>query len=283
MIRVVQQPWNTLSPAEQTLIRRGLWQSRLAGTVQQYGIDLRWAGADDAPPPRSYTRDEQLALVPRLAAAAVGLAERGLLTVRVRQGPGAAPSDPVLTGPALRDALAEPANWLWNPHPALTLDLDATEPARAWWHASAFPEEDAAGRPAWDELTDGQRELLVCASETSGLLTGPFGIWEDLPSDLTGTELTAWLDRQLAPLLPFVREGWIEVRHFAADSTDGYTVIPLDGLRTAFADRSLRHDDGDDWGVGFGCVFTYAGLALWRGSGWNAVWGSRLTLDRGEA
>jgi hypothetical protein len=277
MIRAVK-PWNALSPAEQTLMRCGLWQSRLAGTIQQYGIDLRWAGAKGAPPLRSYTRDEQRALVPQLAPVALALVERGLLTVRIRQGLGAAPTDPVVTGSQLRDVLTEPANWLWSPKVEATFDLHATESARESWHASALPAATGDGLPDWDELTREQQEVLVCASEASGMLTGPFGIWEDLPTELTGVAFSEWVDRQLAPLLPFVREGWIEVRHFAVESDDAFTVIPLDDLRTAFADRSLRYDDGDDWGVGLGCVFTYTGLAVWR-SGGSAAWGSRLTFD----
>ncbi|MER7770085.1 hypothetical protein [Kitasatospora sp. NPDC096140] len=271
------QPWNALSPAEQTLMRRGLWQSRLAGTVQQYGIDLRWAGAKDAPPLRSYSRDEQRALVPQLAPVVLDLVERGLLTVRIRQGMGAAPTDPVVTGSQLQHVLAEPANWLWSPKAAATFDLHATESAREWWHTSALPAATGDGLPGWDELTREQQKVLVCAAEFSGMLTGPFGIWEDLPTELTGTELSEWVDRQLAPLLPYVREGWIEVRHFPVESGEAFTVIPLDDLRTAFADRSLRHDDRDDW-VGLGCVFTYTGLAVWR-SGASAAWGSRLTFD----
>ncbi|MER7579826.1 hypothetical protein [Kitasatospora sp. NPDC097691] len=272
------KPWTALSPAEQTLMRRGLWQSRLAGTIQQYGIDLRWAGAKDAPLLRSYTEDEQRALVPRLASVALDLVERGLLTVRTRQGLGAAPTDPVLTGSQLQDVLAEPANWLRSPEAAVTFDLDATEPAREWWQASTLPVVVGDGLPGWDELTREQQEVLVCASEAGGLLTGPFGIWEDLPTESAGVELSEWVDRRLAPLLPYVREGWIEVRHFAVESGDAFTVIPLDDLRTAFADRSLRYDDGDDWGVGFGCVFTYTGLAVWL-SGGSAAWGSRLTFE----
>ncbi|MEU9043196.1 MULTISPECIES: hypothetical protein [unclassified Kitasatospora] len=261
------QPWNALSPAEQTLMRRGLWQSALAGTVQQYGIDLRWAGEQGAPPPRSYTRDEQRALVPQLAAVALDLVERGLLTVRIRQGLGAAPTDPVVTGSQLQDVLAEPANWLWSPKTAATFDLHATESARESWDMSELPAATGDGLPDWDELTREQQKVLVCAAESSGMLTGPFGIWEDLPTELTGVELSEWVDRQLVPLFPYVREGWIEVRHFPVES-DAFTVIPLDDLRTAFADRSLRYDDdGDDWGVGLGCVFTYTGLAVMRSDG----------------
>ncbi|MFF2075064.1 hypothetical protein ACFVXG_09915 [Kitasatospora sp. NPDC058162] len=262
MIRAVK-PWNALSPAEQTLMRCGLWQSCLAGTAQQYGIDLRWAGANDAPPLRSYTRDEQRALVPQLAAVALDLVERGLLTVRTRQGLGAAPTDPVVTGPALREVLAEPANWLWSPKTAVTFDLHATESARESWHASALPAPTGDGLPAWDELSREQQRVLISAAEFSGMLTGPFGIWEDLPTELTGVELSEWVDRQLAPLLPYVREGWLEVRHFPVETGEAFTVIPLEDLRTAFADRSLRCDDAEEW-VGLRCVFTYEGLAVWR-------------------
>ncbi|MFI1105843.1 hypothetical protein [Streptomyces melanogenes] len=78
-------------------------------------------------------------------------------------------------------------------------------------------------------------------------------------------------------MIPFVREGWIEVQHHPDVHGDAFTVIPLDGLRSALADPAVRYE-GDDWGIGVGCTFTYSGLAIWRG-GWSRAWGSRLTLD----
>ncbi|MFB7511111.1 hypothetical protein, partial [Streptomyces broussonetiae] len=119
-------------------------------------------------------------------------------------------------------------------------------------------------------------QVLVCAAEASGMLTGPFGIWEDPPSDLSGTERLDWVDRQLAPLVPFVRAGWIEVQHHPDTDSDAFTVIPLGGLCSALADPIVRYE-GDDWGVGIGCTFTYAGLAIWR-SGWSRAWSSRLNV-----
>lgn len=74
------QSWDSLTIAEQTLIRAALSEARLAGTIQAYGAALRWAGVPDVPP-RSYTVDEQRRLVPHLAGVAVDLATRGLLFV----------------------------------------------------------------------------------------------------------------------------------------------------------------------------------------------------------
>ncbi|WP_145905092.1 hypothetical protein [Kitasatospora viridis] len=272
------QLWDTLSPAEQTLVRQALWRSGLAGTVEQYNTGLRWAGAPGAVQ-RSLGEAEQRVLVPELAAVLVDLAERGLVVVRMRTGMSAAATDPVLTEAELLEVLAEPANWFRRADAAMRFDLDATGIAREWWQDSAVPEEVPDGLPRWDGLTREQQEVLVCASEASGLLTGPFGVLADLPDGLTGAELTDWLDEQLAPLVEFVGRGWLEVRHFATSSGSAYTVVPQAQLRTAFADRELRHDDGDEWGVGFTCVFTYAGLGVWRGSGWGAAWGSTLRFD----
>ncbi|MDH6576462.1 hypothetical protein [Kitasatospora sp. MAP5-34] len=260
-------PWDALTFAEQTLMRRAMFGNGLAWTIQQYGIDLRWAGAEGAPTLRNYTEDEERALVPQLAAAALGLVGRGLMTIRVRQGHFPAASDPVLTGVELREVLADPANWRWESKASRNFDLAATESATEQWRAAASPKVASDALPAWDELSIGQREVLVCAMEGSGMLTGPFGIWEDLPTELGSADRAEWVDHQLAPLLPFVRDGWIEVRHLPGASSDAFTVIPLDELHAAFADPVLRYDgdDGDDWGVGLTCVFTHAGLAVMRG------------------
>ncbi|MET9614660.1 ATP-binding protein [Kitasatospora indigofera] len=98
--------------------------------------------------------------------------------------------------------------------------------------------------------------------EASGMLTGPFGIWADLPDDLAEADRPAWVDAQLAPLLPLVRDGWIEVRYRPDPDRDEFTVIPFEDLRRAFSDPALRRDDADDWGIGLTCVFTHAYLAL---------------------
>jgi hypothetical protein len=119
--------------------------------------------------------------------------------------------------------------------------------------------------------------VLVCAAEFSGMLTGPFGIWADPPSGLDSTQLLEWADQQLAPLLPFVRNGWIEVRHLPEADSDTFTVIPLENLRTALTDPAVRYE-GDDWGVGITCVFTYTGLAVWDGP-WSREWHKRLNFD----
>ncbi len=55
--------------------------------------------------------------------------------------------------------------------------------------------------------------------------------------------------------------------------TEGRTV---GSLRSALADPTVRYE-GDDWGVGVGCTFTCAGLAIWRG-GWSCAWSSRLNV-----
>jgi hypothetical protein len=109
------------------------------------------------------------------------------------------------------------------------------------------------------------------------MLTGQFGIWPDPPFGLDGAMVLEWADHQLAPLLPFARNGWMEVHHYPDEGSDAFTVIPLENLRSALADPAVRYE-GDDWGVGLTCVFTYAGWAVWRG-GWSREWAKRLTFD----
>ncbi|MFC0842186.1 hypothetical protein ACFH04_00300 [Streptomyces noboritoensis] len=147
------------------------------------------------------------------------------------------------------------------------MSTGSTAPTHQWTPAAS---------PPWDELTIAGRGVLVCAAETSGMLTGAFGIWPDPPADLGSMERLDWVDRQLAPLLSFVRNGWIEVRHTPDAASDAFTVILLGGLRSALADPAVRYE-GDDWGVGVGCIFTYTGLAVWRG-GWSTAWSSRLNF-----
>jgi hypothetical protein len=268
--------WDSLTIAEQTLMRRAVAQNPLAGTIQAIGTALRWAGAEDAPPPRSYSEAEQGELVPRLGAVLLGLTERGLVSVREVEGCAPAASAPAVTGEQLRAVLADRVNWVWNPDSPCRFRLAAPDAVRERWGSDMYPTADVSGLPAWDELSTAQRDVLVCAAEASGMLTGPFGVWEDPPNDLSGAARLDWIDRQLAPLLPFVRAGWIEVQHHPEADSDAFTVIPLGSLRSALADPTVRYE-GDEWGVGVGCTFTYAGLAIWRG-GWSAAWSSRLTI-----
>jgi len=274
--------WGTLTIAEQTLMRRAVLGYGLAGMVQNYGAALRWADTADAPPPRSYTRDEQVTLVPSLAAVALDLAERGLLRVHeVRDSRDwlSEVSGPALTRTDLHDALTEPSGWTGGTEGARSFRLSAPQSVREQWWEGACPTADASGLPTWNELSVPEREVLVCAYETGSMLTGAWGIWGDLPAGLDGEQLLAWVDEQLAPLVPFVRKGWIEVLHRPEEDSDSDTVIPLDRLREAFSDPVMRYDgDGGDWGVGLSCHFTYEGLAVWRG-GWSSEWHRRLHFD----
>ncbi|MEV6210400.1 hypothetical protein [Kitasatospora sp. NPDC051914] len=55
-----------------------------------------------------------------------------------------------------------------------------------------------ADRPAGGDRwlrTSATDEVLVCAAEASGMLTGPFGIREDLPTEPSPAEPAAWVDR----------------------------------------------------------------------------------------
>lgn len=265
--------WDSLTIAEQTLVRGALSGCSPAGMVQIYGVALRSAGAGEAPSLRGYTEDEQRALVPHLAAVALDLAGRGLLTCGEGDGYDSVGLVPV-AGPELREVLTDPASWLWTGRPGRRFALAAPPRVHEQWSDLAHPVSDTRSLPVWDALSVDERDVLVCAAEASGYLTGPFGIWEDPPAELDAPGRLAWVDRQLGPLLPFVRDGLIEVRHFPDPGADTFTVIPLEGLRTALADPAVRYE-GDEWGVGVGCVFTEAGLAVWRG-GWGAEWGRRL-------
>ena len=259
--------------AEKTLIRAALSEAALAGTIQTYGAAMRWAGMP-AVPPRSYTDDEQRRLVPHLADAAMGLAAGGLLSLvrsenHRNEGEIVAPDEP------LRHVLADPANWIWDPAVADRYCLRASQHMRELWSADVYPLVDTTGLPSWEHLSTHQREVLVCAAEASGMLTGAFGIWPDPPAELDADERQAWIEDQYDPLLHFIRTGLIEVRHFNGYGSDAYTVIPADSLGQALANPAIR--DGEDWGVGIGCVFTYQGLAIWRNA-WSTDWNRGLRL-----
>jgi hypothetical protein len=53
--------------------------------------------------------------------------------------------------------------------------------------------------------------------------------------------------------------------------------VDIDRLRDTLTDSALWRSDLD-WGVGVGCVFTYTGLAVWRG-GWSGAWNLRLKFE----
>ncbi|WP_051940025.1 hypothetical protein [Phaeacidiphilus oryzae] len=265
--------WGALSIAEQTLLRRAFSEAPLVSSIQHYGIALRWERVEGAPAARSLTEEEQVRLLPRMAEAALGLCEGGFLRV---EAPGGSP----VGTDALREVLADPVNWLWRPVPPPRYGLVAGQVARERWYEDALPIADTGGLPGWAELDVPQQEVLVCAAEASGMLTGPYGIWDELPQGLDDERRTSWVERQLAPLVPFVRAGLIEVQHYPDGASDEFSVIPLDDLHSALADPAVRYegaDAGEDWGVGVGCVFTHAGLAVWRG-GWGRDWSARLTF-----
>ncbi|MFJ5048282.1 hypothetical protein [Streptomyces sp. NPDC088719] len=182
-----------------------------------------------------------------------------------------------MAGPELHEVLNDPTNWLCTARPHRLFSLAAPQHVREHWFDGVHPTADTSALPTWDELSVEEREVLVCAAEWSGTLTGAFGIWEDPPDDLDSAERLAWVNRQLAPLLLFVRKGWIEVQHYPDERSDAFIVIPLDGLSTALTDSAICYEGGE-WGIGVGCIFTYAGLAVWRG-GWSSEWGRRLNFD----
>lgn len=270
--------WNALSVAEQTLIRAALFEASLAGTIQTYGAAMRWAGSPEVPA-RSFTAEEQRQLVPELARVAAELAADGQLSI-VRCDDSYREVEVVPPDDSLWQVLADPAVWIWPPENGRRYLLRAAERMRDRWDADVFPAVDTAGVPPWEELSEPQRQILVCAAEASGMLTGAFGIWDDPPPQLDATDRRAWVEQQCDPLLQFVQAGLIEVRHFPGGGSDAYTVIPAESLGAALADPAIR--DGDDWGVGVGCVFTYRGLAMWRNA-WSTDWNRRLHFGTSSA
>ena len=190
--------WNSVSIAEQTMIRAALGKASLAGLIQTYGATMRWAGKSGVPP-RSFTTDEQHRLVPHLADAAMSLAAGGLLSL-VRSGNRGDEGETV--GPdGLRQVLEDPANWIWNPTAAGRYRLHGSPLMRERWSADVYPMVDTTGLPSWEQLSTEQREVLVCAAEASGMLTGAFGIWPDPPAPGSPLE-----QRESAPT-PWSRSG----------------------------------------------------------------------------
>ncbi|MFJ5228986.1 hypothetical protein ACIQBJ_03705 [Kitasatospora sp. NPDC088391] len=248
------EEWDGLSLAEQVLVRRAVSGYRTAGVPQHLAAVLRWSGSPEVPALRGVTAAEQARWVPELGAALLRLVGAGWLTVR--RGGGGFPSedDPEVTGPELARLAADPATWLWSRASGSAAVLRATGAGRERWEARAYPPD---GPPSFLELElvdEEEREIRVCALESSGWLTGPFGHYPDLPPELAGAELRAHVAAETAVLERFARAGLIEVQHFAVPDSDGFTVVPPDGLVEAFCDRALRCDDREEWGVGFTCL-----------------------------
>lgn len=255
--------WNTLTVAEQALLRRAMSGHFLAGTVQYYGAALRWADAPEAPPPRSYTGREQRELVPRLAQVALELAGQGLIELRSTESAWyPQPADPVVSGPELRRVLTEPDHWVWTTGSVRRFWLSAPDAVRARWQADAYPAPESGGFPDHAARTPAEEELFVCTAEASGWLTGSFGVLDGPQEEWGLAERVAWVEPQIAPLVPYVERGWIEVRYCPGPEED-YTVVPADALVSTLADPGVWHED-DDWGVGITPVFTDAGLGAWR-------------------
>ncbi|MFE2412150.1 hypothetical protein ACFXDE_27770 [Kitasatospora sp. NPDC059408] len=250
--------WDELTLTEQVLVRRAVRGTNPRGTAQHVAAVLRWAGSPEAPRWRGASLEEQAARVPELASAALRLVAGGWLTLRRALDTMFVQEDsPEVVGTELEQMAADPATWIRTPDggsKAPDLSLRATEAGHRQWEAAAY----APGAPPTIhqlDLTEDEDRVRVCAMEASGWLTGPFGILDDLPSGLAGEELRAYVAADLAPVVRFVREGWIEVRHVAEPDAEA-TVIPLEDLLDAFGNRELRCDDRDDWGVGFTCVLT---------------------------
>ncbi|GAA1249204.1 hypothetical protein GCM10009665_45040 [Kitasatospora nipponensis] len=244
--------WDELTLTEQVLVRRAVGGTHPRGTAQHVAAVLHWAGSPEAPRWRDTSPEGQAARVPELASTALGLVAGGWLTLHRALGTAFVREDsPQLVGAQLEQVVADPATWIWTPNngsEAADLSLRATEAGHRRWHVAAY----APGvPPTIDELdlTQDEERVRVWAMEMSGWLTGPFGILDDLPSELAGEELRAYLAAELAPVLRFVREGRIEVLHVAQPNA-GASVVPLEDLLEAFGNRELRCEDLDDWASG---------------------------------
>lgn len=238
------ESWDELTTVEKVLVRRAVSNYGLRGAAAHVVAVLRWAGSPQVPALRGPTEDEQRMWVPELGAALLRLVETGWLTVHRSAGMSKADDPPLPEAESARLAAA-PEQWLWGNSDDFALSVRATPEGSARWPGRAT----APDRGGW---TEDEERVWVCAMEASGWLTGPFGIFEDLPPELTGAERRAFVTEQLAPLIAFVAAGEIEVHHVAKGPGPS-TVIPLDGLVEAFCDRELRYDDGEEWGIGFTC------------------------------
>ncbi|MFD8756008.1 hypothetical protein ACFV0O_34285 [Kitasatospora sp. NPDC059577] len=249
------ETWDDLTVTEQVLMRRAVSGHRLAGAPQHVAAVLRWAGSPDVAALRGATVEEQRARVPELAAATVRLVGAGWLTVHRGRPMVQSDDDPAVSGPELEQVVADPATWLHGPVGETVLTVRASDGGLARWEVRAYP---PGGRdaPVRERFSGAEEAVLVCAMEASGWLTGPFGIFADLPPELTGDERRAFVEEETAPLARFVGDGSIEVHHVARPDSADFTVVPLDDLVEAFCDRELRCDDSDEWGIGFTCVLT---------------------------
>ncbi|GAA5021614.1 hypothetical protein [Kitasatospora paranensis] len=260
------ESWDELTVTEQVLVRRAVAGTTPRGSAQHITAVLRWAGSPEVPRRRNASPAEQRERVPELAAATLRLVADGWLTVcRALSTPFVQDDGPVVTGPELERLVADPATWLMpsgstSGMPALSLRATAEGSRR--WEARAYAPDAQVAMDRMD-LTEDEERVRVCALEASGWLTGPFGILADLPSELEGEELRAYVTADLAPLVRFVREGAIEVLHVAEPGAEA-TIIPPEDLVDAFGDRELRCDDRDDWGVGFTCILTQSRANAFR-------------------
>ncbi|GLW56022.1 hypothetical protein [Kitasatospora phosalacinea] len=242
------EDWHDLTLTEQVLVRRAVAGHQLGNTPQHVNSVLRWTGSPDVPAHRGATVSEQLARVPELAAATLRLVGAGWLTVH--RGWYRSDGEQQVSGPELERALADPATWRYG---GPVLSVRATAEGNARWEAVAYP-TGRRQQPQWAEFDEAEKAVRICATESGGWLTGPYGIFADLPTDLAGEELRAHVAAELAPLLRCVRAGSIEVHHFADPDSEHFAVVPPDELLDAFCDREVRCDDSADRSVGFTCV-----------------------------
>jgi hypothetical protein len=258
--------WSELSAVEQSLMRGGLRKRRTTGTIQAHGMVLRWTGAQAAPLIRGYTSAEQHELIPEFADAAANLVAQDLLEVRAMSGDHLREdADPAVPREDLDRVLYELATWIWNAEQQSSHWLDASQAAHRDWYQPAYFSTACSDRLAYRELNELQRAIIVSAMEASGMLTGPFGIWDQPEPELTPAARSAVVDEMLAPLLPFVRDGLLEVQFRSDARSDAYTVIPLDELRTAFTGAEIWRDREEaDFFEGAHAVFTLAGYATWH-------------------
>ncbi|MFI1073244.1 hypothetical protein [Streptomyces puniciscabiei] len=201
--------------------------------------------------------------MPLLAGTVLDLAGRGLLDVRRADGPWPESTDPVLSGQELRRVLTDPEQWIPARASAETRLAVGAAGLRARWQARAFPAPASGGFPHREEWTEVEETLLICTLEVSGWLTGPFGVLQSPEEDWSLDERLAWVEPQIAPLVRWVEQGWIEVYYFPGRE-EGFTVVPAGELLTTLAGPAVWHED-DDWGAGVTCEFTDAGLGAWRG------------------
>jgi hypothetical protein len=259
------RPWSTLSAIEQSLVRGGLRTRRTAGTIQAHGMALRWSHAPHAPLTRGYTYADQHELVPEFANAASNLIAQSVLNVRYTTEAFPQDSDPTVAPGELERVLHDPATWIWNEQEPHHYWLDVPRSAHEHWYHPAYVAMARSDYPAWRELGEPEQAILVSAMEASGMLTGPFGIWSQPQPALTPPQRLDAVDELLAPLLPFVRDGLLEVQFRADARSTEYTVIPLSELRSAFNGTEIWRDhDEADFFENAHAVFTFVGYATWH-------------------